>query len=334
MTHEALTVIWASIIAFAILVYVVMDGFDLGIGILFPTFEAGEERTKAMNSIAPYWDGNETWLVMGGGGMLAVFPMAYAVLLPATYPLIIAMLLGLILRGVAFEFRFRDPRHERIWDIVFMVGSFVAVLCQGMILGALLQGVEVEGNAYAGSWWDWLTPYTLLTGIGLVIGYALLGAAWLVWRTNGATQNRARTRVFALTFWTVAIMAIVSFATLFLAEEYWRRWLSFPQILLCLIVPALVALYALRLVVTINCGPDWQPFALSLALFLLGFAGLGISIWPNIVPPSVSIWQAAAPAESQSFLLIGAVAIIPLILAYTGWAYWVFRGKVDESGYH
>jgi cytochrome d ubiquinol oxidase subunit II len=271
---------------------------------------------------------------MGGGGLLAVFPLAYAVLLPATYPLIIAMLLGLVFRGVAFEFRFRDPKHEPIWDMAFMIGSFVAALSQGMILGALLQGVKVENGAYAGSWLDWLTPYTLLTGIGVVVGYALLGACWLVWRTDGPTQNRARTRVFGLVFWTVGIMALVSLYTLFLGDGYWQRWLSFPQILLCAAVPGLVALCALQLLLKVDRGSDWQPFAYSLGLFLLGFAGLGISIWPNIVPPSVSIWEAAAPAESQAFLLTGAAVIIPLILGYTGWAYWVFRGKTGSGGYH
>ena len=171
-----LTVVWAFIIAFAVFAYVVMDGFDLGIGILFPTFEAGPERDRAMNSIAPVWDGNETWLVLGGGGLFAAFPLAYAVILPATYPLIIAMLLGLVFRGVAFEYRWRDSGHRRYWDAAFTGGSLVAAMAQGMTLGALLQGIEVVDRSYAGSWFDWLTPYTLLTGLGTVAGYALLGA--------------------------------------------------------------------------------------------------------------------------------------------------------------
>ena len=184
-----LTTVWAFIIAFAVFAYVVLDGFDLGIGILFPAITVGHGRNRAMNAIAPVWDGNETWLVMGGGGLLAAFPLAYAVILPATYPLIIAMLLGLVFRGVAFEFRWRDERHRAFWDFAFFGGSLVAALSQGMVLGAILQGIEVTGRSYSGSWWDWLTPYTLLTGLGVVAGYALLGACWLVWKLEGEVQE-------------------------------------------------------------------------------------------------------------------------------------------------
>lgn len=329
-----LTLVWAGIIAFAILVYVVMDGFDLGIGILFPGFDTGAERDEAMNSIAPYWDGNETWLVMGGGGLLAVFPLAYAVILPATYPLIIAMLLGLIFRGVAFEFRWRDKAHEALWDRAFMVGSVITALAQGMILGALLQGIKVENAAYAGSWYDWLTPFTLLTGISVMIGYALLGACWLIWRTEGGTQAHARRMAGRLVVATVGAMLLVSLATLFLDAEYWRRWLTYPSVIFCMVVPLLVAACTFGLLRSLNGPRDHVPFLLSLILFALGFAGLGISIWPNIVPPSVTIWEAAAPPESQAFLLAGAIVIIPMILAYSAWSYWVFRGKVGEGGYH
>ncbi|OGS48959.1 MAG: cytochrome d ubiquinol oxidase subunit II, partial [Erythrobacter sp. RIFCSPHIGHO2_12_FULL_63_10] len=187
-----LPLVWAFLIAFSVFMYVVMDGFDLGIGVLFPTFAVGGERDSAMNSIAPVWDGNETWLVLGGGGLFAAFPLAYAIVMPATYPLIIAMLLGLVFRGVAFEFRWRDPAHRGFWDLAFAGGSLVAALSQGMILGALLQGIAVEDRTYAGSWWDWLTPYTLLTGLGTVAGYALLGSTWLVWKLEGAAQDHAR----------------------------------------------------------------------------------------------------------------------------------------------
>lgn len=330
-----LPLIWAAIIAFAVFAYVVMDGFDLGIGILFPRFARGAERDLAMQSIAPYWDGNETWLVMGGGGLLAVFPIAYAVLLPATYPLIIAMLLGLIFRGVAFEFRWRDKRHEPLWDIAFAVGSVIAALAQGIILGAILQGVKIENNAYAGGLLDWLTPFTLLTGIGVVLGYALLGSTWLIWRTEGTLQNRARRMAVHLTYLVLGIMVLVSLATLFLQESYWQRWLSFPSILFCAPVPVLTALVGWRLVTDMSRDRDHIPFLLALALFFMGFAGLGISLFPNMIPPSLTLWQAAAPPKSLSFLLTGAVVIIPLILSYTGWSYWVFRGKTSpEGGYH
>ena len=183
--------LWAFIIAFAVFAYVVMDGFDLGIGILFPFFRPGPERDSAMNSVAPVWDGNETWLVLGGGGLMAAFPLAYAIILPALYAPIIAMVLALIFRGVAFEFRWRDPGHRRYWDFAFTTGSVVATLAQGITLGALLQGIVVEGRSYAGGWWDWLTPFSLLVGISLVIGYALLGATWLVMKTEGTVQNHS-----------------------------------------------------------------------------------------------------------------------------------------------
>ena len=211
-----LTTVWAFIIAFAVFAYVVMDGFDLGIGVLFPTFAPGDERDQAMNSIAPVWDGNETWLVLGGGGLFAAFPLAYAIILPATYPLIIAMLLGLVFRGVAFEYRWRDPAHRALWDIAFAAGSVIAALSQGMVLGALLQGIAVDGRAYAGSWFDWLTPYTLLTGVGTVAGYALLGSTWLIWKLEGAGQAHARKMALRAALATLILMAGVSLYNLLL----------------------------------------------------------------------------------------------------------------------
>ena len=185
-----LTVIWACIIAFSVAAYVVMDGFDLGIGILFPGFKVGGERDMAMNSIAPVWDGNETWLVLGGGGLMAAFPLAYAIILPALYAPLTAMLLGLVFRGVAFEFRWRDPDHRRLWDFGFCAGSLLATFAQGVTLGALLQGVTVVGRAYGGGWWEWLTPFSLLTGFSLIIGYALLGSSWLIWENAWRASGR------------------------------------------------------------------------------------------------------------------------------------------------
>jgi cytochrome d ubiquinol oxidase subunit II len=329
-----LTVIWAAIIGFAVMAYVVMDGFDLGIGILFPSFAVGDERDQAMNSIAPVWDGNETWLVMGGGGLLAAFPLAYAIILPATYPLIIAMLLGLIFRGVAFEFRWRDPRHRPLWDVAFSLGSLIAALTQGMILGAILQGIRVENDAYAGGWLDWLSPFSLLTGVAVVIGYALLGATWLIWKTEGTSQAHARRLALWLGAATLVAVAAVSAATPFLAYDYWRRWFAMPGVLLTAQVPLLVVICAVTFFWSLRHGFERLPFLMALALFLLSFVGLGISIYPYVVPRAVTIWDAAAPPESLSFLLVGAVIIIPLILAYTSWAYWVFRGKAGVSGYH
>ena len=329
-----LTVIWAFIIAFGIFGYVVMDGFDLGIGILFPGFAVGEERDQAMNSIAPVWDGNETWLVLGGGGLLAAFPLAYAIILPATYPLVIAMLLGLVFRGVAFEFRWRDPGHRAFWDLAFSGGSLVAALSQGMILGAILQGIEVDGRAYAGSWWDWLTPYTLLTGLGVVAGYALLGATWLVWKTEGSAQNHAYRLSIRAGIATLVLMAAVSLYTPLLEGQYWERWFTMPNVLFAAQVPLLTAIVAFLLFRSLVKRHEVAPFFLALALFLLGTAGLGISIWPYVVPGAVTIWEAAAPERSQVFMLIGVLITMPLIIGYTGWAYWVFRGKVGSEGYH
>ena len=328
-----LTVIWAFLIAFAVAAYVVMDGFDLGIGILFPRFTVGKERDAAMNAIAPVWDGNETWLVLGGGGLFAAFPLAYAIILPATYPLIIAMLLGLVFRGVAFEFRWRDPRHERFWDFAFFAGSLVAALSQGMILGALLQGIVIEGRSYAGGWLDWLSPYSVLTGIGVVAGYALLGATFLAMKVTGRAEDHAYRLAGRAGAATLLLMGAVSLATPFLAPQYWDRWFAWPNIIFVAQVPLLTAILFFALYRSIRARKRYQPFLLSLGLFTLGMAGLGISMWPYAVPQSVTIWEAAAPERSQVFLLVGTAIIMPIILAYTGWAYWVFRGKVEES-YH
>ena len=329
-----LTTIWALIIAFAVFMYVVMDGFDLGIGILFPTFSKGEERSQAMNAIAPVWDGNETWLVLGGGGLLAAFPLAYAIILPATYPLIIAMLLGLIFRGVAFEFRWRDPRHEAFWDFAFFAGSLVAAFSQGTILGAILQGIAIEGRAYAGGWLDWLQPYTLLTGLGVTVGYALLGSTFLAMKLTGKPEAHAYRLAARAGFATLVLMIAVSIATPFLLGRYWSRWFGWPQILFTSQVPLLTAITFYALYRSLKKKRRYLPFVLSLCLFLLGMVGLGISMWPYVVPESVTIWDAAAPERSQAFMLVGTAFIMPIILIYTGWAYWVFRGKVGTEGYH
>jgi cytochrome d ubiquinol oxidase subunit II len=333
MFNADLTTIWAFIIAFAVFMYVVMDGFDLGIGILFPTFRRGEERSQAMNAIAPVWDGNETWLVLGGGGLFAAFPLAYALILPATYPPIIAMLLGLIFRGVAFEFRWRDPRHEQFWDFAFFGGSLVAALSQGIILGALLQGIAVEGRSYAGGTTDWLSPYSLLTGVGVVAGYALLGATFLAMKVTGRAEDHAYRLATKAGIATLLLMGAVSMATPFLAPQYWSRWFSWPNILFVSQVPLLTGILFYALYRSIRARKRYRPFLLSLGLFALGMAGLGISMWPYVVPQSVTIWEAAAPESSQIFMLVGVAIIMPIILAYTAWAYWVFRGKVEES-YH
>jgi cytochrome d ubiquinol oxidase subunit II len=329
-----LTIVWAFLIAFAIAAYVVMDGFDLGIGILFPLLPVGKERDQAMNAIAPVWDGNETWLVLGGGGLLAAFPLAYAIVLPALYAPVVAMLLGLVFRGVAFEFRWRDSGHRRWWDAGFCLGSAVATFAQGITLGALVQGISISGRAYAGGWWDWLTPFSLLTGASLVAGYALLGACWLIWKTEGPLQARAGRLSRLLGPALLVAIGLVSLATPFLEQRYWHRWFEYPGLLVAMPMPLLVLADAALLWRSLGRGRDWLPFALALGLFLLSFAGLAISLWPDVIPGKLSIWAAAAPHSSQAFMLVGALILLPMILAYTGWSYWVFRGKVGEEGYH
>lgn len=329
-----LTVIWAAIIGFAIVAYVVMDGFDLGIGILFQSLEPGPERDTAMNAIAPVWDGNETWLVLGGGGLLAAFPLAYAIILPALYAPIIAMLLALVLRGVAFEFRWRDPRHRAFWDRAFHIGSLVAALAQGITLGAMLQGIAISGRSYAGGWWDWLTPFSLLTGASLIVGYALLGAAWLIWKADGPLQAKAYARARVAGLLLLAAIGVVSLATLGLEAKYYRRWLAFPGVIATAQVPLATGVISVLFFRALTARREALPFFLALGLFGLTIVGLGISIWPDVIPARLTIWQAAAPERSQAFMLVGAGIMVPIILAYTGWAYWVFRGKVGHEGYH
>ncbi len=329
-----LTVIWAAIIGFAIVAYVVMDGFDLGIGILFPLFKVGKDRDTAMNSIAPVWDGNETWLVLGGGGLLAAFPLAYSIILPALYAPLIAMLLGLVLRGVAFEFRWRDPGHRVWWDRAFTGGSAVATFAQGITLGALLQGITVEGRAYAGGWWEWLSPFSVLTGFGLMVGYTLLGACWLNWKTEGGLQRQAVTYAGRLGIAMLIVIGAVSLATLTLKASYQTRWLAWPGVLATAQIPLATLIVTALFYRSLTRRKDAQPFFWALALFGLCLVGLGISIWPYVIPARVTIWEAAAPYRSQLFMLAGGAVLVPVILAYTAWAYWVFRGKVTSEGYH
>ena len=331
-----LPVIWAGLIAISVLAYIVLDGFDLGVGILFAVEPAEEDRDVMVNSIAPVWDGNETWLVLGGGGLFAVFPLAYAVIMPALYPTIIGMLLALVFRGVAFEFRFRTttPAGRRLWDFAFFGGSIVAALCQGLTLGGLLQGIKVSGRSYAGGWFDWLTPFTVLCGVAVVVGYALLGAAWLVWRTEGSLQNRSRRNAFALGVATLGLIAVVSLWTPFLSPSFATRWFGWPGILMTSPVPILVAILAFGFFRGLARGSDVGPFLCTIGWFVLCYAGLGISVWPMMVPPSISIWDAAAPRASQAFLLVGTAVLIPTILTYTGFAYYIFRGKVRPGEHY
>jgi cytochrome bd ubiquinol oxidase subunit II len=333
-----LTLIWAFLIAFAVLVYVILDGFDLGLGMLFATERERSDRDVMMNSVAPVWDGNETWLVLGGGGLLAAFPLAYALILPALYAPIIAMLLALIFRGVAFEFRWRTERWRGVWDIAFIGGSGLAALAQGIALGGLLQGIKIDkaARAYAGGWWDWLTPFSLTVGVAVMVGYMLLGATWLVMKTSGPLQERMRRRAWLLAIVTVGFIGLVSLWTPFLQEGYYSRWFGGWGIILAVLVAASVLALTTLMFRSLHVHRhDHWPFLLALGLFALCFTGLGVSMFPYIVPVEVTIWEAAAPRNAQLFMLIGAGILIPMILAYTAYAYWVFRGKVHPgSGYH
>ncbi len=329
-----LPLVWAALIAFAVLAYVILDGFDLGVGILFLFVKGAAPRDAMMNSVAPVWDGNETWLVLGGGGLFAVFPLAYALIMPALYAPIIAMLLALVFRGVAFEFRWKTRRGKFVWDWAFMLGSTVAAFFQGVALGALVQGIPVAGRSYAGGWWDWLTPFSVVTGLALVIGYALLGATWLVCKTTGPLQERAVRFAWFSGVLTLALIGLVSLWTPFLDPRYMARWFAWPQVLYVTPVPALVLACAIALYIGLRERHELTPFIAALGLFILSFVGLCISFYPYIVPSTVTLWEAAAPPASLRFLLVGAALLLPVILAYTAYSYRVFRGKVqDSSGY-
>lgn len=330
-----LAFIWAGLIAFAVITYVVLDGFDLGIGILFPFAKSDKDRDVMMNSVAPVWDGNETWLVLGGGGLFAVFPLAYAIVMPALYMPITIILLALVFRGVSFEYRWRTTRWRWVWDRAFFGGSLIAALCQGIALGALVQGIEVQDRAYAGGWFDWLTPFSILTGIAVVIGYALLGATWLVLKTQSNLREQMRQFAVPLGGATLALIGLVSLLTPFQDPVYFDRWFSLPGSLWTMVVPA--ALLALTALFWrgLKGGNDLTPFLAVLGVFVVSFVGIGISFFPMIVPPSLTIWQAAAPDSSLAFALVGALILVPIILIYTAYSYWVFRGKIDpEEGYH
>ena len=331
-----LPLIWAVIIVFGIMMYVVMDGFDLGIGILFPFIPAKDDRDVMMNTVAPVWDGNETWLVLGGAGLLAAFPLAYSVILSAFYLPLIFMLIGLVFRGVAFEFRFKARAGKRrLWDKAFAGGSVVATFFQGVTLGAYVLGVPVRDGAYAGGALDWITPFSLFTGLGLLVAYALLGSTWLIMKTDGELQGRMRELARYLAWALLAVIAAISLWTPLVEPNIAQRWFSLPNLFWFSPVPVLVGLSTFWLLRSLRKRAETLPFLLTLGLIFLGYSGLGISLWPNIIPPDVSIWEASGPPQSLGFTLVGALLIIPIILVYTIWGYWVFRGKVRRGeGYH
>ncbi len=337
MLELYLPVIWAILIAVAVAMYVILDGFDLGIGVLFPFARKEAERDQMMNSVAPFWDGNETWLVLGGGGLWVAFPKAYAVIMPAFYLPVIVMLLALIFRGVSFEFRFvSKPRHE-LWDAAFFAGSTIAAFAQGVILGGLIQGVTVVNGQYAGGPFDWATPFALLCGVGLVVGYALLGSTWLIAKTDGAVQARARGQARALLIAVLVLIAAVSLWTPLGFERIAERWFSTPNIFFLWPVPLVTVALGWLVWGGLNSGREVVPFIGVVGLFVLSFLGLAISTFPYLVPPTLTVWDTAAVPDSQIFTLIGVIFLLPVILAYIVFVYWTFRAKVSvgsEGAYH
>jgi cytochrome d ubiquinol oxidase subunit II len=330
-----LPLVWAAIIGTAVALYVILDGFDLGLGILFQLEPKENCRDLMMNSVAPFWDGNETWLVLGGGGLLVAFPLAYAVIMPGLYLPILIMLLGLVFRGVAFEFRWAAKPSHVFWDNAFSWGSIVATFMQGVVLGGYLQGIEVKDKAFAGGSLDWLAPFPLFTGLALLGGYALLGATWLIMKIEGPLAQDARGWAKKLLPAVLVIMAIISLWTPLQFERIADRWFAWPNIIYLSPVPIATAITAWACWHGLNTGREVTPFLSAVGLFLLGFVGLAISNVPYLVPPSITIWDAAAVPQSQIFMLIGVLIMLPVILGYTVFVYWTFRGKMREGeGYH
>jgi cytochrome d ubiquinol oxidase subunit II len=330
------SIIWIVIIFFAVFMYVLLDGFDLGIGMLFPFTPKKRDRDTMMNTVAPVWDGNETWLVLGGEGLLAAFPIAYSIILSGLYLPLIFMLIGLVFRGVAFEFRFKAKEGERhLWDKAFIGGSVVAAFFQGVALGAFLDGITVSGRSFSGGPLDWIAPFPLLAGVGVIIAYTLLGSTWLIMKTEGELHDRMIQVAKPFALLLLAAIVAVSIWTPLRFPHVADRWFTFPNILFLAPVPLLVALCMFLLLRSLGRKPFRQPFVLALALIFLGYSGMAISIWPHVVPPAITIWEAASPPQSQGFALVGTLFILPIILMYTGWSYWVFRGKVKaDAGYH
>lgn len=334
--HIDLPMIWAGIIGLGVFLYVFLDGFDLGIGLLFPFFNAEGDRQIMLNTIAPVWDGNETWMVLGGACLFAAFPVAYGSLLPAVYLPLVAMLCGLIFRGVAFEIRPKARRTQYLWDLAFMAGSAMASFCQGVILGTLLQGITIIDGRFAGSAYGWLTPFSLFCGVGLLATYATLGCSWLIMKTDGGLQRRIRRMETPLVLVLLCIIGVVSVWTVLDQPVVAERWFANHHFLYFAPVPILVVACIAGILVSNARGHDKLPFAFAQAILFLGYSGLLISIFPNIVPPSLTIWAASSPPSSQKFALVGVLIILPIILAYSALSYWVFRGKVrlDDEGYH
>ena len=325
------TFAWAAIIALGLFMYVILDGFDLGVGMIFPFFPDDGERDMMMRTIAPVWDGNETWLVLGGAALYAAFPTAYSIILSALYLPIVFMLICLIFRGVSFEIRSKAKRTKNVWNLAFMLGSAGAAFFQGVILGSYLQGIPISEGRFSGEPFFWIQPFSLLTGLGLMSTYALLGATWLVTKTDGDLQRRLHKLSRPLTIILLIFILAVSCLTPLSDTHIANRWFS-PELLHRLIpIPFLVAIAAFGMFRAVVRRRPLIPFVMALALAIMGYIGLLVSVWPYAIPYSLTLIDAAAPRSSQVFALIGAIIILPIIIAYTTAGYWVFRGKVGKS---
>ncbi len=326
--------LWAGVLALSVLMYVLLDGFDLGVGMLFFWRRDEAERDRMIASVSPVWDFNETWLVLGSTLLLAAFPGAFSVVVPGVYFPVLLMLLGLLFRGVAFEFRGVVGARKRLWSAAFACGSLVATAAQGAVLGMFVQGFRVVDGRFAGTSWDWVAPFPLLTAAGLVVGYLLLGATWLVMKTEGPLQLAARRAARHALIGVIVFIVAVSIWTPLADPAIAARWFAWPNLLFFSPVPVLTALLAWLAWRALHGRGEVLPFVASIGLFFLGFSGLTISLWPHVAPPSVTLWSAASTQMSQEFLMIGTAFMLPVLLMYVGWSYWVFRGKVrGDAGY-
>ena len=324
---SSLALFWVSAIAFAILVYVILDGFDLGVGILFSVAENDARRDAMLAAISPFWDGNETWLILIAASLFGAFPMVYAVFLPAFYIPVLLMLFSLIFRGVGFEFRYRGARG--FWDGGFFIGSTVAAFVQGAAVGAMIRGIPVANGQYAGGAFAWLAPLPVLTGVGLVFGHALLGAGWLVMKNEGELREWARARI---PWVAVAVLVVLVLAFVAAVFEPQRIGANLSHRLWGLVFPGIALLAMAGVFIGVRERRDGMPFAMTVVFFIASFLTLAVLFWRYMIPYQVTVADAAAPDKSLAFLFWGAgVFVLPVIVIYTAIVYWVFRGKLRHG---
>lgn len=332
---DMLPLIWMLFLVAAIGFYVLLDGFSLGVGILFP-FAEPKHRATMMGSVSPVWDGNQTWLIGGGSALLTGFPKAFHLLCAALYLPLMFMLIALVFRGVAFEF-YGKAKDKRLWTAAFIGGSTLVAFCQGLILGSYVLGFEYDGRRLVFGAWDFISPFSLLTGVGVVLAYALLGACWLILKTEGELRDWSIERARRLLPLVVLMVGLVSVWTPLAVPAISERWFAMPNLILLSPIPiwTLVMAFVLYRVLKTPPKQDGLPFITCIGLYLLTLIGLGISLWPHIVPRAFTLWDVAAPPESLLFAMVGVLLIVPVVLVYTAHSYYVFRGKVRaEDLYH